>query len=122
MTSKRNRTPEGEPTQAHVIAGMLMGTATTDMMGATLQRSHRFLAPHLFEMENMATKTKLPTSTLINLVVEAGLEAIRAHLPDELRRELSTQTPEQTKRFVTASPHIAGFVEQLRGQGRTQEK
>lgn len=122
MKSTNMRQPAAEPTNAQVLASVIMGTGKTDFVGATLQRSHRFFAHHLFQMENMADKAGLPTSTLINLVVEAGLEAVRAHLPDEIRRDLSTQTPEQTKRFVTAYPHIAGVVEQLSGQGRAQEK
>lgn len=87
------------PTSAEVLAGMIERTASVRSNFASVQRSHRFPVHLFLKIENMAAKAGVPISTIINQLLEAGIEAVFQKLDEDVINQISTVTPEQRERL-----------------------
>lgn len=75
-------------TAASHAAGMIMGVAKTDYTGVTkviTARVNLMLACHVFAI---AHKSGLSRNAMITTILDAGIEAINAELPDEVLLEI----------------------------------
>ena len=77
------------PSAAYVLARLVTGDAEYGHSVASVQRSHRFPGSLFVQIENLATMGGVPLSLVINQLIEAGLEAVKAELPPEAVRKLS---------------------------------
>lgn len=85
-------------TSAKQLATLLRGKAKTEWIGASVQRSHRFPC-HIFgQIENMAKMSNHPVSTIIDLLLEAGLESVKKELPSELLDQVEVLSDSQVNR------------------------
>lgn len=82
-------------TNAQILAGLLNRTAEFRSIGAAIQRSHRFPASIFWQIENMAKMADVSISTIINQLLECGLEAVKENLSEEQIREIQFIAPEQ---------------------------
>lgn len=98
---------------AHRVALFIAGQANYERMDASLQRSHRFSATHLFAMERMALASGRKTSEVIDAVIHAGLDAISRHLPPENWLEFNTWTTDQAERMKRANPSYSPTIEAM---------
>jgi hypothetical protein len=100
----------------------ILGNGTISRVrGASLQRSLRIFTPHLFEIENMAARANHTVASMINLVLMAGIEAIRADLPEDVCDDLRHSTPEQTKRLFDKHPGMKALLEMSRIDDRPRD-
>lgn len=86
------------PTKAEFLADLLQGCAQYSSSMTTVQRSHRFPMHIFLVIENMARMAGMPISTIINLLLESGLEAVLRELPEEQVKQLHAVLPEQLSR------------------------
>lgn len=91
-----------EPTKAELLAGLLTGNANMAGTNATIQRSHRFPVNLFVQIENMARVSEVPVSTIINLLIECGLEAVGKELPQQILEQLNICSKEQFERKTTS--------------------
>lgn len=87
------------PTNAEVLAGMIERTASIQANFASIQRSHRFPVHLFIKIENMAAQAGVPISTIINQLLEAGMEAVFQQLDEEVINQIGTVTSEQRERL-----------------------
>jgi hypothetical protein len=109
-----------EPTDAQLAAAVIMGTGKTDYMGVGIQTTHRFRLLDFFAIENMATKAGLRRAEMINLVVAAGLCAIRDALPSE--HDFRYITPEQVERMDKLYPGTAQTARAIAASNHSNTK
>lgn len=92
------KNPLVERTSAQQLAALVRGTAKTEWIGQSIQRSHRFPI-HIFgQIENMAKMSNHSVSTVIDLLLEAGLESVKKELPPELIEQVQILSEEQVNR------------------------
>ncbi len=72
----------GEPSEAQMLAAHIKsgGAGGLDERSATIQRSHRFPAHLLKQIEQMARASNRSTSFIINQLLNCGLEAVNKEL------------------------------------------
>ena len=94
-----------DPSAAKILAKIITEGANYASACATVQRSHRFPLDHMVVIENMAKMPGVSVSAIINQILDAGMEAVRAELSSEVNQELSLVTQDQidrpTKTVVT---------------------
>ena len=89
---------EFEPSKAEQLASILSGNARTELITATVQRSHRFPL-HLFtQIENMAKLADSSFSAMVNEVIGVGLDALYEELPEETVKNIRITTEAQIKK------------------------
>lgn len=88
---------ERDFSNAEFLADMLNRRASFNSVGAAIQRSHRFPASIFWQIENMARMADVSVSTIINQLLECGLDAVKENLAEEQVREIQFVTPEQMK-------------------------
>jgi len=87
-----------QPTAAEHLASLVTGNAESAYIGAAVQRSHRFPLQLFIQIENLAQMGGIPISMVINELIEAGLEAVRQKLPEEVLTKIGIATNEQLQR------------------------
>lgn len=78
----------GEPTMGEVIAGMFEGRATASSSAQLAPLSGRVPVYVMAKLDAMATRASKSRNAMLNLVIEAGLQAIEEHVSEEVREEL----------------------------------
>ncbi len=98
-----------EPSKAEMLASLVTGNASYSHVMASVQRSHRFPLFLFVQMENMAKLGGVPVSLIINELIECGLDAVRKELPEDVTRQVSLVTKDQTERpTVTDRVEVKG--------------
>jgi len=93
MANDRN-----EPSEAEMLASIVLGRGSAGYHGAAVQRSHRF-PYHLFiQIENMAKVADAPVSAIINHLIECGLESVKKELPQNIVKQLRQTTESSLER------------------------
>lgn len=87
-----------QPTAAEHLANLVIGNGTSSYVGAAVQRSHRFPLQLFVQIENLAQMGNIPISMVINQLIEAGLDAVRKELPDEVLEKINHISAEQLQR------------------------
>lgn len=85
-------------TQAQVLASLIQRSGSIGMNTASIQRSHRFPLHIFIQIENMARMAELSVSTIINQLLEAGIEAVHLNLSEAEILETRMTTQEQIDR------------------------
>lgn len=89
---------EFKPSEADILASLIKRSGKTEMVSASIQRSHRFPL-HLFtKIENMARMADVSVSTIINQLIEVGIESVKLNLTDKEIEEINIISPEQLDR------------------------
>lgn len=89
---------ENMPSKAEHLANIITGNASTEKISATVQRSHRFPLDLFTQIENMAKLADSSVSSMINEVIEVGLDALYVELPEETVRQICMITEAQIKK------------------------
>lgn len=97
---------EDRPTTAEHLAQLVTGKASLMRAEASVQRSHRFPLFLFIQIENLAKMGGVPVSLIINQLIEAGLEAVKAELPEDAVARLAFAEKEQIERKT-----VSTFVE-----------
>lgn len=77
-----------EPTMGEIVAGMFEGRSTAYSSAQLAPLSGRIPVYVMAKLDAMATQAGKSRNAMLNLVIEAGLQAIEAHVSDEVREEL----------------------------------
>lgn len=77
-----------EYTDAHLVAGLLNGTATSSGKSVLVPMSTRIPIHQVAQLEAMAVKAGKTRNAMVALVLDAGLAAIREHLDAATTKEL----------------------------------
>lgn len=88
---------ENEPSKAKQLAAVLEKRAGTSYRGVTVQRSHRFPLYYFAIIENMAKVANCNVSTMINQIIEVGVDAMYKELSPEMIQQIHKLSDEQIK-------------------------
>ncbi len=100
---------QDEPTDAEVLAAVLMGTATSQVMAALLPLSARIPCYQLWQLDAMATKAGKSRSAILSAVLDVGFSAVREHLDESTLEELQQLE-------ATSSDHFADLAKSESGE------
>lgn len=89
-----------KPTEADILASLIKRSGRARMIGASVQRSHRFPLDIICKIENMALMADTSVSLIINQLLEAGIEAVKEKLTKEEFSEINTVYPHQINRSL----------------------
>jgi len=77
-----------EPTEAQVVAGVIAGTITQSGFDTTRQISYRAPIRIVSRVDAMAAQANVTRTQMLTMLLDAGIEAVQAHLPRKVRAEL----------------------------------
>lgn len=83
--------------KAKQLASILSGKAGSSFRGATVQRSHRFPLYYFALIENMAKIADCSVSSMINQIIEVGVDAMYKELSPEMVQKIHSLTEAQIK-------------------------
>ncbi len=84
-----------EITGAQFLADMLNRSASIQANVASIQRSHRFPTHTFFKIENMAKMADVSVATIINQLIECGIESVYKELDEESKQKINIVTADQ---------------------------
>jgi hypothetical protein len=93
MSNKKN-----EVTEAQILASLIKRNGTVTSLSASVQRSHRFPLHIFTQIENMARMANVSVSTIINQLLEAGVEAVHDNLTQNEIAQIKRVSQEQLDR------------------------
>lgn len=76
------------PSYAEHLAGIVSGTATTKTVSAMKVVSYRVPVYFLAAVDAMAKKSKKSRNSMLNLLLQVGIDEVRKHLSDEVATDL----------------------------------
>lgn len=87
-----------KPSEAEILASLIKKSGRTEMVSASVQRSHRFPLNQFTKIENMARMADVSVSTIINQLIEVGIESVKENLSEQEIEEINFISPEQLDR------------------------
>ena len=94
------------PTTAEMAAAVIQQTATKFTKGVLTPITGRVPIWVMGALDAMATRSGKSRNFTMNLVLEAGLEAIREHLPPEVQQELQWMSQDMLSNPENASGEV----------------